>query len=560
MKQLYILLLISTLSFGQNVTITKVIETGCPDPFVKTVELYVDGTVDFSTDVVLNYMQNGGTWEAIQIDISSLGIQTDTFVYIVRDIALMQAEFPSTTFDASNTVEVVTATNGDDGYQIVLNGTVVSQFGRTETDADNDTESNWNHNDTVAIRISGIADLGIWDPSQWEIRPEDDLDTHTSCQTSGATNLETYFNTLGGTYPLGSGSGWTPTGDVCTTALVSDSVTCQSFTVGANNDTYNATVAFTGGNTGNTFTVSTTAGTVGGDNPTNVESGNILITNIPEGTDITVTVSDTGDGGVCNLTRDVTSPDCIPLVLNEMLFDPATDLTGDANGDGVRDASDDEFVELFNNSGTALDLSGYTLSDAAQLRHTFPTPTIIPANGVLVLFGGGTPTGTFGGSIVQTASEGALNLNNAGDAIIIANPDGRVAINFNSSDIPVSFGQDQSVTRNPDITGDFVLHTVANASLLFSPGLRANGFTLSNDEMFIQSVSIYPNPVQNGVLYIDYPSNSSKAITLFDINGRKVLETNLNSNMLDLTNVLPGFYLLKITIDGLRNTSKLIIK
>jgi hypothetical protein len=543
------------LSFGQNVTITKVIETGCPDPFVKTVELYVDGTVDFSTDVVLNYMQNGGTWEAIQIDISSLGIQTDTFVYIVRDIALMQAEFPSTTFDASNTVVVTTATNGDDGYQIVLNGTVVSQFGETLTDG---TGEPWEHVDAVATRKDGIPDLGVFDITHWDVTPLQSTDSETACE--GGSGLEAWFSSLGATFPLGSGSGWTPTGDVCTTVLVSDSVTCQSFTVGANNDTYDATVAFTGGNTGNTFTVSTTAGTVGGDNPTNVESGNILITNIPEGTDITVTVSDTGDGGVCNLTRDVTSPDCIPLVLNEMLFDPATDLTGDANGDGVRDASDDEFVELFNNSGTALDLSGYTLSDAAQLRHTFPTPTIIPANGVLVLFGGGTPTGTFGGSIVQTASEGALNLNNNGDAIIIANPDGRVAINFNSSDIPVSFGQDQSVTRNPDITGDFVLHTDANASLLFSPGLRANGSTLSNDEMFIQSVSIYPNPVQNGILYIDYPSNSSKAIALFDINGRKVLETNLNSNMLDLTNVLPGFYLLNITIDGLRNRSKLIIK
>ena len=43
----------------------------------------------------------------------------------------------------------------------------------------------------------------------------------------------------------------------------------------------------------------------------------------------------------------------------------------------------------------------------ANLRHTFPTGSIIPANGVLVLFGGGNPSGDFGNSVVQTASEGS---------------------------------------------------------------------------------------------------------------------------------------------------------
>ena len=49
MKKLYFLFLIVSFSgFAQNVTITKVIEAGCPTPFLKTVELYVDGTVDFA--------------------------------------------------------------------------------------------------------------------------------------------------------------------------------------------------------------------------------------------------------------------------------------------------------------------------------------------------------------------------------------------------------------------------------------------------------------------------------------------------------------------------------
>jgi|GEM_PF-834320 len=207
MKKIYLLLLglCSLTAFSQNVTITKIIETGCSSPFVKSVELYVDGTVDFASDVTINYMQNGDPWADNQIDVSALGVQTDSFVYLVRDIPLMQAEFPSTTFDASNTVVVGSSTNGDDGYQVVLNGTVVSQFGKTETDADNDTESIWQHSDAVATRLDDNPDLGTWDPTHWDITPEQALDEHTACQGAGVSpNLEAYFASLGGTFPLGS--------------------------------------------------------------------------------------------------------------------------------------------------------------------------------------------------------------------------------------------------------------------------------------------------------------------------------------------------------------------
>lgn len=550
----------STYSFGQNVTITKIIEAGCATPFVKTVELYVDGTVDFSTDVVLNYMQNGAPWADNQIDISALGVQTDAFVYIVRDIPLMEAEFPSTTFDASNTVVVGTATNGDDGYQVVLNGEVVSQFGKTETDADVDTDSDWNHNDTVAIRLSGNPDIGVWDPTQWEIRPENDLDTQTSCQTSGVNNLESYFNTLGGDYPLGSGSGWTPTGTVCTTLLGSNTVACEFTTIGDANDTYTATLEYQGANNGNTFIVTSTAGTISGDDPSSVENGTITISNIPEGTDITVSVSDTAVGGVCDLTSAISSPMCIPLVLNELHFDPANDLVGDANGDGVRDNLDDEFLEFFNDSDVALDLSGYTISDAVQLRHTFPASTVVPAHGVIVVFGGGTPTGSFGGALVQTASEGSLVLNNTGDVVTVRNPSDRVVLVFDSNDIEVSFGENQSVTRNPDITGDFVLHTDANAALLYSPGLKVDGTTLSTLNFEQLGVKIYPNPVANGILNIEMPSRELKDIALYDLNGRLVLQQRTENTAIDVSQIKPGFYLLNLSLNGTSKTTKIIIE
>lgn len=162
------------------------------------------------------------------------------------------------------------------------------------------------------------------------------------------------------------------------------------------------------------------------------------------------------------------------LLVNEVLYDPAADAAGDANGDGVRDPDDDEFVELFN-SNPALDISNYTLSDAAMVRHTFPVGTIVPSNGVIVVFGGGNPTGTFGGAMVQTATGGLLNLNNAGDVLTLRDNLGNVVAVFDINGL--SGNPDESYTRNPDITGAFVQHATIPAAngALFSPGRKVDG-------------------------------------------------------------------------------------
>lgn len=580
MKKNYFLLsflLISFIGFSQNVTITKIIETDCPSStgFLKSIEMYVDGTVDFSTEVVVNYMQNGAAWADNQIDVSALGSQTDKFVYIVRDMALMQAEFPSITFDASNSVlDGGTATNGDDGYQVVLNGKVVSQFGKTETDADDDTI--WEHDDSVVSRKSGVVDLGTWDETHWDYSGKNSLDDLTKCK--GGDGVEAFLAGLGGTYPLGSGSGWTPTAATCLTTLGDSNVSCNTATIGTTDDTYTAFIDFSGGNTGKTFVITTTSGTIGGDNPTSMASGTIEISGIAEGTDITVTLTDTADGGVCDLSTTAESPACIPLLINEVLFDPAsedsetTEIEGDANGDGTRDPSQDEFIEFYNNSNSPMDISGYKLYDAAALgndapRHIFPASTIIPANSFLVLFGGGTPTGTFGGAIVQTASEGtapedrSLSLTNGGDIIMIRDTNDDVALFYSSAATGIDHGENQSVTRSPDLTGSFALHTEANASLDFSPGLKVDGTTLSVNVITQNNFSLFPNPVSKSDRYLNVSSSSSlpMEITIYSIIGRKIEKQSISNNQLDISQLKTGVYLINIT-QGNASVTKKILK
>ena len=48
----------------------------------------------------------------------------------------------------------------------------------------------------------------------------------------------------------------------------------------------------------------------------------------------------------------------------------------------------------------------------------------------VVVFGGGTPSGNFGGAQVFTASNQVLNLNNAGDMMTFTDSSGNMVIEF----------------------------------------------------------------------------------------------------------------------------------
>jgi len=168
------------------------------------------------------------------------------------------------------------------------------------------------------------------------------------------------------------------------------------------------------------------------------------------------------------------------FTINEVLYDPADGIAGDANGDGVRDPLNDEFIEFFNSTGEDLDISGYRIFDASALsnnepRHIFPAGTIVPSNKAIVVFGGGTPTGDFGGALFQTATGGQLNMNNAGDFMTIQNAQGTTILTFDIS--LLSGNPNESYTRNRDVYEDFARHSAIPEaqSRIHSPGTKLNG-------------------------------------------------------------------------------------
>ncbi|HKE57642.1 MAG TPA: lamin tail domain-containing protein, partial [Pyrinomonadaceae bacterium] len=173
------------------------------------------------------------------------------------------------------------------------------------------------------------------------------------------------------------------------------------------------------------------------------------------------------------------------VMVNEFLADPPDGLAGDANHDGVRDASADEFVELVNASGRDLDLNGFQLltrsatSSVETVRHRF-TRTILPSGTAIVIFGGGRPdtaNPVFGGAQIVKASSGSLSLNNSGVTITLedANSVTVTSITYGAA-VGLPSGENQSLTRAPDIDGPFVLHTLAQGAnaVRFSPGTRTD--------------------------------------------------------------------------------------
>jgi hypothetical protein len=186
------------------------------------------------------------------------------------------------------------------------------------------------------------------------------------------------------------------------------------------------------------------------------------------------------------------------LVVNEIHADP--DLTlGDANGDGVIGDHDDEFVEIVNITGSPVDLSGWTLGDGIGPRHVFPANNLIPDQCAVLIFGGGQPQGAFGGSVVQVASSGGLQLNNTGDSIYLADPSGTQVITF-------TYGTEaddrQSIVRSPDITGpeSFIKHSTAPGAngALFSPGTRIDGSSFSGCSALFEIWIRKPVPAPGG--------------------------------------------------------------
>lgn len=79
-------------------------------------------------------------------------------------------------------------------------------------------------------------------------------------------------------------------------------------------------------------------------------------------------------------------------------------------------------------------------------------------------------------------------------------------------------------------------------------------------EIPIDGLSIYPNPVTGGKVFISSTKNDDKIIEIFNVLGKSVQKTRIRGRELDVSTLDPGIYILKIQEGKARATKKLVIK
>ena len=457
-----------------NLIITGVMDGPLVGGTPKVIELYAINAIPDLSIYGLGSANNGGGSDGEEFTFPAENLAAGTYIYVATEAARFSTWFgfaPTYTHSVANN-------NGDDAVELFHNGAVADVFGEiTHSGA-----GAWSYTDGWAYRTSGTSpDGATFDQGNWNF--------------SGTNALDGESDNASAAQPFPLGSYGAPAGD--SPPALSSSTPADN-AAGLLEDTditlqFNEPVQLNG-------TWFSIAGSISGSHTATVSGGPQEFTLNPDtdfssGETVTVTlfasqIADVdSDDPPDTMTADLVFHFSIGsritgIVINEINADPDPE-NGDANSDGTVHTSQDEFVEIYNNSGSAITLTGWTISDLTRTRHTFPDPTILEDKHALVVFGGGIPTGNFAGAQAQTASSGLLSLNNAGDTISLHDGSANVA----TASYGGEAGSNQSITRDPDITGtEFVKHataTGANGSL-FSPGAKIDsspfdGYTPSEE-------------------------------------------------------------------------------
>ena len=69
-----------------------------------------------------------------------------------------------------------------------------------------------------------------------------------------------------------------------------------------------------------------------------------------------------------------------------------------------------------------------------------------------------------------------------------------------------------------------------------------------------------PNPVYDGVVYIESNLRGPKTVRIYDLFGKTVLEKRIDTEKLNLGSLVPGVYMVQLRQKGHLATKKLVIR
>ncbi|RAJ19278.1 putative secreted protein (Por secretion system target) [Gelidibacter algens] len=101
--------------------------------------------------------------------------------------------------------------------------------------------------------------------------------------------------------------------------------------------------------------------------------------------------------------------------------------------------------------------------------------------------------------------------------------------------------------------------------LIFGLGFGAttyaqNGPSKISTSDGISNLTIYPNPVSNGKIYITTKDNLTKEVEIYDVLGKKILSSSVFGKELNISKLTAGIYILKIREGNNSATRKLVVR
>lgn len=160
----------------------------------------------------------------------------------------------------------------------------------------------------------------------------------------------------------------------------------------------------------------------------------------------------------------------------------------------------------------------------------------------------------------------ASNINGIGARVELYSPMGMQIRDVRSGDgfefmntlnTHFGLGSDTSISSMVIYWPSGIIDTYTNPTI-DSHIIATEGETLSIEDETLVSTIIHPNPAKN-TLFIEAPVDlTGKIATVFDLNGKKVLNTKLENNSLDVSHLGSGMYILRIEERGKTITRKFI--
>lgn len=213
------------------------------------------------------------------------------------------------------------------------------------------------------------------------------------------------------------------------------------------------------------------------------------------------------------------------VVINEVM--PSHSIHSDQVGETG------DWIELYNNSNNAIDLSGYYLSDNSNKlkKWKFPNGTAIGSQEYLIVWADE--------DTLQTGLHANFKLSSDGEEVLLITPDIYIAdqVIYNEQNGEMAFA------RFENGTGSFtwLKPTFNSENLLITTSIALLNLSEETELM------LYPNPAHSSV-QIEVKNYSGKSnLKIMDLYGRNVYEAEIDRlSQIDVTNFSNGVYIVSL--------------